>query len=154
VVQVAVGTAHSCALHEDGRVSCWGDNHYGQLGISPTPDAGALAPALIPETQLANAVHISSSRNHTCAVRQDGLVKCWGQDAMGALGDGGGSGEGVVEVLVIDDAEVVAAGSSHTCVARKSGAFSCWGSNSDGQLGLGTFGNMHAAPAGDVIDLP
>jgi alpha-tubulin suppressor-like RCC1 family protein len=32
VVQIALGTDHSCALQQDGTARCWGDNSYGQLG--------------------------------------------------------------------------------------------------------------------------
>jgi hypothetical protein len=29
---MAVGNTHSCALLKDGRVDCWGNNDFGQLG--------------------------------------------------------------------------------------------------------------------------
>jgi hypothetical protein len=32
VAAIAVGDEHSCALMDDGRVTCWGRNFYGQLG--------------------------------------------------------------------------------------------------------------------------
>src|SRR5690606_34081577 len=37
VVQIAAGDQHMCWRDEQNRVSCWGRNHYGQLGaVSPT----------------------------------------------------------------------------------------------------------------------
>ena len=36
VVQLVGGTVHNCALFEDGRVKCWGDNSRGQLGAGDT----------------------------------------------------------------------------------------------------------------------
>jgi alpha-tubulin suppressor-like RCC1 family protein len=30
--QVALGAAHACALRTDGKIECWGDDTFGQLG--------------------------------------------------------------------------------------------------------------------------
>ncbi len=38
VVQVAIGSEATCAVLDDGGVSCWGSNEYGQLGSAA--DAG------------------------------------------------------------------------------------------------------------------
>ena len=37
-VQVVAGGTHTCALLEGGRVRCWGDGEYGQLGTGGTLD--------------------------------------------------------------------------------------------------------------------
>ena len=31
---VFAGAYHSCAVHTDGRVACWGNNDFGQLGVT------------------------------------------------------------------------------------------------------------------------
>lgn len=40
VVQLAAGSAHTCALLESGKVRCWGDGRYGQLGYGITERIG------------------------------------------------------------------------------------------------------------------
>ena len=66
VTELAVGAQHTCALHADGRVSCWGSNRYSQLGITRLgPDVRA-TPVAVPG--LRDAVQISAS--------EAGTVRC------------------------------------------------------------------------------
>jgi hypothetical protein len=44
VSALAIGSAHGCALHDDGRVSCWGNNSEGQFGDRSTQPVGVQAP--------------------------------------------------------------------------------------------------------------
>lgn len=85
VVQVAAGSVHSCALRANGRVRCWGHNNLGQVGTGAFSD-----PVLTqtPVVQLQNVAAIAAGRDHSCALRQNGTVRCWGRNTHGALGDG------------------------------------------------------------------
>src|SRR5688500_7655400 len=80
--------------------------------------------------------------NHTCLVKEDATVHCWGSNDSGQLGNGsGGPGQfetSPVRVTNLFGAISVAAGSSHTCALRADGTVVCWGSNGSGQLGNGT----------------
>ena len=72
--------------------------------------------------QLNDAVSISSGDWHTCAVRENGKIACWGYNIYGELGNNEstfGSVNAVlantpVEVSMLDDATNVSAGSAFT----------------------------------------
>ncbi len=79
------GGAHTCAILDDGSVSCWGWNYYGQLGdgtgVYFTSDYNRNTPT---QTSClgtgSTAVAISSGRLHTCAILDDASVRCWGYE--------------------------------------------------------------------------
>jgi alpha-tubulin suppressor-like RCC1 family protein len=145
---VAAGYMHSCALLQNGTVQCWGDNTYGQLGdgtpIAPgTPRGGpSTAHSSVPVTVvgISAAVAVTASDGyHSCAVLQDGTVRCWGDNVSGQLGDGTRTGTSTpVTVSGISTAVTVSSGDFHTCALLLGGAVSCWGLNWTGQLGDGT----------------
>ena len=79
VVQISAGQAHACALHGDGRVSCWGDNGVGQVGvpIANTPTSGGFTrPVWV--AGLPPARHVEAGFQHTCAIARDDTLWCWG----------------------------------------------------------------------------
>src|SRR5688572_17202838 len=61
----------------------------------------------------------AASGSHSCQVRGDGTLRCWGQNDFGQLGNGSsGQGQfsaGPVTVANISDALAVAAGRRHAC---------------------------------------
>ena len=62
-IAVSSGGRHSCALHKTaGSILCWGDNEHGQASPPTTGSYTAIA----------------SGETHTCAIRSDGIVVCWG----------------------------------------------------------------------------
>jgi alpha-tubulin suppressor-like RCC1 family protein len=133
-VAVSAGRAHTCAVTNDGRVQCWGENFDGKLGDGNTVGEVAATPVTV--SGLSDVVAVSAGRAHTCAVTNDGRVQCWGSNVDGQLGDGGVTNALTpVTVSGLSNAVAVSAGGSHSCALYQDGAISCWGSNVDGQAG-------------------
>ncbi len=73
---VAAGAYHACALIGDGSVRCWGSDGYGDLGNEPT--SGSVSTA-VSVAGLDDATAVSTGYDHTCVLRQGGVVECWGE---------------------------------------------------------------------------
>jgi alpha-tubulin suppressor-like RCC1 family protein len=81
--KVFAGGGHSCAIHADGSFWCWGDNRSGQLGVGDTDPR--LAPTQV--TTLGNGVAAAYTGGaHTCVLKTDASVWCWGNNQYGQLG--------------------------------------------------------------------
>jgi alpha-tubulin suppressor-like RCC1 family protein len=104
-----------------------------------------------PEDDQATAV--TAGHYHTCALKAEGGVSCWGSNAYGQLGDGmPAPTRRAVDVVGLDSGVVgITAGGFHTCALTNAGAVKCWGRNSFGQLGDGT--NVTSAVPVDVAGL-
>jgi alpha-tubulin suppressor-like RCC1 family protein len=125
---------------------CWGANNAGRLGPATTTDSCTdtllWAPCSFTPLEVEgviNAVSVSGGGGHTCAVLNDGGVRCWGENWEGQLGDGTTPQSSTpVSVQGLVDATFVSAGVTHTCAIASGGRVYCWGNNGDGQLGNGT----------------
>jgi alpha-tubulin suppressor-like RCC1 family protein len=148
-LDLSAGGAHTCAVTQSGNVWCWGSNSYGQLGRG----GGARGPdgsiGLLPERVigLSNVAAISAGMNHTCAMRDDGQVFCWGSNMACQLGVDTheedplpGSQLRLVPtpVLGMNLAIGISAGGDHSCAVMADGSAWCWGRNYMGQLGDAT----------------
>ncbi|MEN9579939.1 MAG: hypothetical protein RJA70_2948 [Pseudomonadota bacterium] len=154
VSELVSGVNHTCALRTDGAVKCWGDNVAGQLGLGDANDRGDEAGEMgddLPEVNLGSgrtAAALAAGGAHTCALLDDGALKCWGDNQYGQLGlgdtesRGDNPGEMGDELPAVDlgtgrTAIALTAGENHTCALFDNGAAKFWGKNGRGQLGIG-----------------
>lgn len=155
VVKVAAGGSHTCAIRDDARVLCWGNASTGQLGNGQSGPGMNRPTAVIVRRgtrHLTGAVQVAAGGLHSCVLRSDRSVWCWGDDTYGQLGDGTtGDGNHVRSTAVrvrrgsgyLEDAVSIAAGSAHTCAVTRDGSAWCWGAGNAGQLGDAASGPMH-----------
>jgi alpha-tubulin suppressor-like RCC1 family protein len=91
------------------------------------------------QTVTAIGAPVSPGNSHSCALRPNGNVLCWGGNSVGQLGNGNTvSSNTPLLVFGVLDAVALTAGKGHTCALRASGGVLCWGGNYFGQLGNGS----------------
>jgi len=158
VVAIAPGDFHTCALLDNGSIKCWGKNLDGQLGYGDTnnrgDNAGEMGNAL-PTIDLGTgrtATAISAGDGHTCALLDNGTLKCWGESKLGQTGHGSklslgdnpsemGNALPAVDLGTGRTATAMTAGDFHSCAILDNGTLKCWGKNIYGQLGYGDTNN-------------
>ena len=78
--KIATGYNHSCGILHDNSLVCWGSDYYGQLGDGGTntdrPYVATYLPVDLGTDRTALAV--AAGHSHTCAILDDGSLKCWG----------------------------------------------------------------------------
>ena len=124
-VSVSAGRYHTCGLRVDGSVACWGRDEYGQatppeapgatVEIGATAGVGVVGDVGVQVTK-GEFASASAGWDHTCGVRVDGYVACWGFNADGKATPPEG------------EFASVSAGGGHTCGLRVDGYVACWGS--------------------------
>jgi len=134
VLDFALGNSHSCALTDTGSVKCWGTNQDGQLGDGTVETRNA--PVDVAGLN-SGVVKVASRYHSSCALKDNGSVKCWGKNNYGQLGDGTTENRmEPVDVIGLDSGVAdIGVGTNHACALSDSGGVKCWGSNHSGAVG-------------------
>ena len=103
--RVGVGSFHFCYLGSDDTALCPNASQFYGQALTGAPGGQFAA--------------ISSGYRHSCGLRNDGTVECWGDDQYGPY-------------LAPDGKFAsVSAGSAFSCGLRTTGAIECWGHQDD-----------------------
>ncbi len=153
VERVSAGETHACASLADGTVKCWGKNDAGELGLGDN-DARGDEPEemgmLLPAVDLGASglgARPFAGRSASCALFENGELRCWGSQEHGLAGlfDGDNRGDEPGEMgdalarldLGTSSLPLSLHVSDHACALFGGGSLRCWGNNASGELGLG-----------------
>lgn len=78
---------------DDGNVQCWGDNLFGELDLGDARNRGddpneLEAGGTVDLGAGLWAIAVAAGDLHTCAILNDGGLKCWDYNQNGQLGYG------------------------------------------------------------------
>ncbi len=149
-IAVTIGGQHTCAVLDTRAVRCWGDGSVGQLAQGSPDRVGATAVG--PRTVAVDlgpgqsAAAVVAGAFHTCAIRVEGTVRCWGYNADGQLatgstqniGDQAGESTVPVDLGTGRTAIAIALSQQWSCFVNDARQVRCLGSNLFGALGQGS----------------
>ena len=155
-IRVSCSQAARCVAGATGSTARWGLASTEFVGNDEVPSSTDVV-------QLGGlATSVEAGGDHTCAILEDGRVRCWGYGGSGALGYGNtntvGDNEHPGDVLALGLSGAcaqVTAGHQHTCALFVEGV-RCWGDNAYGQLGLPgvtVLGDNEPAGQGGVVSI-
>ena len=132
--QISAGSSHACGIKSDGTLWCWGSNSSGQLGDNTTTQR--LVPTAISGGGAWKQVAAGVNSSHSCGIKSDDTLWCWGSNNQGQLGDNSTTQRLIPTAINGGGSwKQVAAGNSHTCAIKSDDSLHCWGFNNNGRLG-------------------
>ena len=151
IAEYSVGNQVMCYRRNNGTVACAGG--AGLLGDGSMTNRASYGDV----TGVTDAIGLSCGDRHTCALRANGSVTCWGLNAAGQLGDGSAALMSAVPTVgPAGPYSALATGDNFTCGLR-TGAVECWGEGDLGELGDGMLGDRNTsvtvATAPDAIQI-
>ncbi|MEC8709193.1 MAG: putative Ig domain-containing protein, partial [Candidatus Thermoplasmatota archaeon] len=152
-VDVALGRYTGCGLLDDGRVTCWGQGYLGNGGSLTRTSPGLLFASLGTGR---TAVDVEMGRYHACAILDNGVMKCWGDDQYGQMGNGNGESDknnpSTVSFATGIEPTGVYVGHWHTCITSQTNEVYCWGDGEYGKLGDGSTAQNNFAGASAKVN--
>lgn len=132
----------SCGIKSDNSLWCWGNDGNGQVGNgAPTNDY--TTPQAISGGGSWKDIDVGG--NHSCGIKSDDSLWCWGSDSTSQIGNGAPTSNQNAPVAVSGGGtwKSIQTGSDSTCGLKTDSTLWCWGSDGAGQQGNG-------APSSDI----
>jgi alpha-tubulin suppressor-like RCC1 family protein len=134
---VSAGNTETCGIRTSGRLYCWGDDSFGQLGNGILIAGDVMTPDEVAGGHT-DWTSVSVGNGFACGRRSTGRIYCWGYDGDGQLGNGAPVANRTAPTEVAGgrtDWVDVQVGRIHACARRASGRLFCWGASGGGQVG-------------------
>ena len=122
--EVSSGSYNSCALRVDGTLACWGMGKAGDTAGDPCFGEWSKLQSEPPEGEFRL---VRSAQLHSCAIRKDGTVACWGAGTE----DSCESASCRQARPPAGTFEQLALGQYHSCGMRADRTVECWGFDGD-----------------------
>ncbi|KAJ1467425.1 regulator of chromosome condensation 1/beta-lactamase-inhibitor protein II, partial [Baffinella frigidus] len=145
VTQLTCAKYDVCVILDNNQIKCWGQtSNFGGHQVAVMGDNLQIVSLGTGRT----ATQITCGGLHSCALLDNGDVKCWGRNNLGQLGLGDTADRGSVEANMGDNLPTVSlsstlttlavyAGHEHTCALLSDHQLRCWGTNNEAVLGIG-----------------
>ena len=105
----------------------------------------------MPFPELRNARDIAFGREHTCVIRDDDNVLCWGSNRFGQIGDGTEDDRDTPTIVGLRGAVRIKAGAFQTCALLKDRSSYCWGGNVSPIPRKPNLNAVHGSPIVDFV---
>jgi uncharacterized repeat protein (TIGR02059 family) len=160
IKQINMSGQYACGIKNDAEEAmyCWGDNRSGTFA-NGVHNHATLYPQKAGST-IFRAKALGTGAQSGCGLFQDGanvlattggIVKCWGNNGGGSLGNGGAlndpmAGYSATNVVGITNAITIAGGQSSYCSLLLNETVKCWGPNNDNMFANTSTGNTTTTP--------
>ena len=143
-LQTSAGDSFNVAIQNNGTLWGWGKNDYGQIGNHVY---NQVRQPYQEDNNETNWKSVSAGGEHTCALKTDGTLVCFGNNEYGQLGDGTFDSNKTKRSQVINpDGNRwirVDCGFNHTLALDSNNTLWGWGRNYYGELGQGDTTNRN-----------
>jgi alpha-tubulin suppressor-like RCC1 family protein len=145
----AMAATVPAAAATGGAALVWGTNDSGQLGTG-SDSLPSLVPVTLPVPAGTTITSVRAGCDHGVALTGAGRVLAWGNDFVGALGDGhsGDVNRKAAAVRLPKGTKVksIASGCQFSLALTTAGQVLAWGTNAQDELGDGVSGGLRSAP--------
>ena len=138
IVALDAGTRHTCAVHANGNVLCWGANNLSQSGAAAKLHTSLPCP--LPVEGISDAKSVFAGHQKTCAITDQDEILCWGGDRTTpynwrefTVGLGSNRWTEMAIAPHLRGAEEIRLGDSMPCARWPDGSTRCFRENSDSE---------------------